>query len=417
MEMTTLTRNRESGFTIVEMAISLLVTVTVLLGVLALFDFSNKLTRVQTNVADMQQSLRTAQYDMVRLARMTGRGGLPLGGLPDGLALSIRNNVAENERITDADSPLVLPGTDVLTIRGIFSSSIYQIDTENPASLELRGPAGAPVDGSLVIQSTTPTGITQDLTYIREAIRPDSEGNPPPPEAILLVSSRDASVYTVVELDPGSSTESADQVTLAFKVTGGEFSAEYGRFSSEGPGVFPTNMTSVAFAGILEEYRFYVREEHAILDDPSSEITSKLSRARTLPGTDVPHRDNVDLRVDIADNIIDLQIALGLDTANGGCTLEANETNCSIFESENGEEDDWLYNDDKPVDLIAFGSSTLHYVRVTTLARTDRPDPKYRAPVIGRLEDHDYTDSQFNEDTGLMFRRRFLQTVIDMRNL
>lgn len=412
MEMTTLTRNREGGFTIVEMAISLLVTVTVLLGVLALFDFSNKLTRVQTNVADMQQSLRTAQYDMVRLARMTGRGGLPLGGLPDGLALSIRNNVAENERITDADSPLVLPGTDVLAIRGIFSSSIYQIDTENPASLELDDPV-APAIGKLIIDSTTPTGITQDLTAIREAIRSGAQ------EAILLVSSRDASVYTVVELHQGTSdAESADQVTLGFQVTGGQFSAEYGRFSSAGPGVFPANMTSVAFAGILEEYRFYVREEHAIPDDPSSEVTSKLARARTYPGTDVPHKDNGDnLSVDIADNIIDLQIALGMDTANGGCTLEANETTCSIFESENGEEDDWLYNDDKPVDLIAFGSSTLHYVRVTTLARTDRPDPKYRAPVIGWLEDHDYTDSQFNEDTGLMFRRRFLQTVIDMRNL
>lgn len=411
MEMTTLTRNRESGFTIVEMAISLLVTVTVLLGVLALFDFSNKLTRVQTNVADMQQSLRTAQYDMVRLARMTGRGGLPMGGLPDGQALSIRNNVAENERVAAPDSPLVLPDTDVLTIRGIFSSSIYQIDTENPASLDLDDPV-APTRGSLIIQSTTPTGITQDLTYIRDAIRSNTQ------EAILLVSSRDASVYTVVELDPGTSAESATEVTVGFQVTGGRFSAEYGRFSSEGPGAFPVNMTSVAFAGILEEYRFYVREEHAILDDPSSEITSKLARARTFPGTDVPYADQDDnLRVDLADNIIDLQIALGLDTANGGCTLEANETTCSIFESENGEEDDWLYNDDKPVDLVAFGSSTLHYVRVTTLARTDRPDPQYRAPVIGRLEDHDYTDSQFNEDTSLMFRRRFLQTVIDMRNL
>jgi hypothetical protein len=414
MEMTTLARPRESGFTIVEMAISLLVTVTVLLGVLALFDFSNKLTRVQTNVADMQQSLRTAQYDMVRLARMTGRGGLPMGSLPDGLAFSIRNNVAENERIGDPDSPLVLPETDVLTIRGIFSSSIYQIDAENPASLTLRGPAGAPIGGSLIIDSATPTGITQDLTAIREAIRLGNErgGNP---EAILLVSSRDASVYTVVKLVPAdSNAASADQVTLAFEVA-----AEYGRFSSEGPGVFPANMTSVAFAGILEEYRFYVREEHAIPDDPSSEITSKLSRARTYPGTNTPYLvgggDN--MQVDIADNIIDLQVAFGMDTANGGCSLEANETTCSIFESPDGEDDDWLYNDGSPADLATFSSAPLHYMRVTTLARTDRPDPKYRAPVIGRLEDHDYTDSRFNEDEDRMFRRRFLQTVIDMRNL
>lgn len=406
METTTLARQRESGFTIAEMAISLLVTVTVLLGVLALFDFSNKLTRVQTNVADMQQSLRTAQYDMVRLARMTGRGGLPMGGLPDGLALSIRNNVADNERIAGPGSPLILPGTDVLTIRGIFSSPIYQINAENPGSLTLDDPA-APTSGSLIIDSATPTGITQDLTAIRKAIQDSAQ------EAILLVSSRDASVYTVVKLDPNTSDGgSADQVILGFEVA-----PEYGRFSSEGPGVFPANMTSVAFAGILEEYRFYVREEHAIPDDPSSEVTSKFARARTYPGTDTPYPGDNNLEVDIADNIIDLQVALGLDTANGGCSLEADEVGCSIFESEDGEDDDWLYNDDQPVDLAAFGSSTLHYVRVTTLARTDRPDPKYRAPVIGRLEDHDYTDSRFNEDVDRMFRRRFLQTVIDMRNL
>lgn len=410
METTTLARKREGGFTIAEMAVSLLVTVTVLLGVLALFDFSNKLTRVQTNVADMQQSLRIAQYDMVRLARMTGRGGLPMGGLPDGLAISVRNNVEENDRIGAGDSPYVLPETDVLAVRGIFNSSIYQINAEN--GLTLIGPAGAPTSGRLVIRSATPTGITQDLTSIRESIRRSI------PEAILMVSSRDASTYTVVELDPGSSSESADEVTVGFQVTGGRFPGQYGRFSSAGPGAYPANMTSVAFAGILEEYRFYVREEYAVPDDRTSEMTSKLSRARTYPGTDVPYADQDDnLRVDVADNIIDLQIALGLDTLKGGCSLEDNETTCSIFEAPNGEEDDWLYNDSQPVDMGSYAIAPLHYVRVTTLARTDRPDPKYRAPLIGRLEDHDYTDSRLNEEADRMFRRRFLQTVIDMRNL
>ena len=40
-----------------------------------LFDFTNKLSRVQTNVSEMQPSLRVSQYDTVRLIRMVGRGG------------------------------------------------------------------------------------------------------------------------------------------------------------------------------------------------------------------------------------------------------------------------------------------------------------------------------------------------------
>ena len=59
---------RSAGFTVMELAVSMLVLVVVLLGMLSLFDFSNRLSHVQTNVADMQQALRIAQQDAVRRA-------------------------------------------------------------------------------------------------------------------------------------------------------------------------------------------------------------------------------------------------------------------------------------------------------------------------------------------------------------
>ena len=73
----------EAGFTIIEMVVALFVMVELILAVLLLFDFSNKLSRVQSNVADMQQSLRVSQYDTVRLVRMVGRGGLPFARAAD----------------------------------------------------------------------------------------------------------------------------------------------------------------------------------------------------------------------------------------------------------------------------------------------------------------------------------------------
>jgi len=83
----------EGGFTVVELTISLAVTVIVLLAVLQLFDFSSKISRVQSNVADMQQTQRVAHYELSKIVRMAGRGGLPAGSMPDGFAVSVRDNV------------------------------------------------------------------------------------------------------------------------------------------------------------------------------------------------------------------------------------------------------------------------------------------------------------------------------------
>src|SRR5436309_14243287 len=103
--------SRQRGFTIIEVTVSLIVTVIVLLGVLALFDFSNKLSRVQTNISEMQQSLRVAQTDAVRMIRMAGRGGLPVGNLPNGTAVAVANNVADGTHVADATSPEIVPGS------------------------------------------------------------------------------------------------------------------------------------------------------------------------------------------------------------------------------------------------------------------------------------------------------------------
>ena len=63
---------------------------------------------------------------------------------------------------------------------------------------------------------------------------------------------------------------------------------------------------------------------------------------------------------------------------------------------------------------------TLRYLRITTMVRTDRPDRGYKAPELGRIEDRDYNDPEhekFNETRERRYRRRRLETVVDMRNL
>jgi type II secretory pathway pseudopilin PulG len=399
---------RQRGFTLVEMAVSLFVTVTVLLGVLALFDFSNKLSRVQTNVADMQQSLRVAQADVMRFIRMAGRGGLPLGnsalGVWTGWAIDVSNNVPDATHIgVDVSTPEVLPGSDVLTVRGVFTSPLYQTNPANPASFALV-PAGAPTGGTITIASTSPTGIPQDLAPLRDAIQ---RGRP---EALLLVSPKGNDVWAVVELDPTTSDVTTDpnQFTVAFKVPGA-----YSKFSPAGPGVFNTEVTTVSFVGILEEYRFYARREFSIPNDQNSDLTPKLARARVYPGTQTPWgADAANWRLDIADNIFEFQVALGFNAS-----LKADEINGALKETADGEGDDWLYNGEAAPKPNDYAAASLAYIRLSTLARTDRRDKNYEAPALVRTEDHSYATSPFNSTNERMYRRRILRTMIDMRNL
>jgi type II secretory pathway pseudopilin PulG len=407
--------NEQKGFTLVELAVSLFVTVSVILGVLMLFDFSNKLSRVQSNVTDMQQSLRGAQYDVTRLIRMAGRGGLPVGTLPNGVALALRDNVPAGSRIGGGtDTPEVVPGSDVLTVRGVFTAPIYQIASADPAAFRLDVQAGVPVGGTLRVRSSTPTGIPQDLRALREAVTENR------PEGLLLVSPQNGDLHAVVELDPAASDVSnPDELRIAFRITGGSHTADYARFSSAGPGTYPPDLTNAAFLGIVEEYRFYIRQDFAVDGNPASDLTPKLSRARVYPGTEAPYEgEEANWRADVADNIVDLQVALGLDTPYAGGTLAANPAGGSIAETADGEDDDWLLNGERAFNPAFLANADLHYVRLNTLARTDRRDKEYQAAALVRIENRAFNaSSPFNSREDRMFRRRLLRTVVDMRNL
>ena len=413
----------QAGFTLAELLVSLLVTTLLLVGVLTALDLNSRVAKVEGNVADMQQSLRIAQNEMVRLVRMAGRGGLLIADpvsspIPNGIALGVRDNVPSNQYMLDGeDNTLILEGTDVLTVRGVFSTPLYQVNPADPAVLTL-SPTNNPTSGTITIQ-TPIRGIQQDLQPLKDRIQDNI------PDALLLVSPLDDSIYAVVQINPGGSTFTADSVTLAFEITGGTLAAQYQALSPGG--TFPTALRNVIHAGLLEEYRFYVREEHAIAGDDSSDLTPKLSRARFYPGSDQPYRDDVtNVRVDVADNILDLQVALGFDSGNGGRMGDDDNSigdDDKVLESANGAADDWLFNgeSDSPDDPVwqTNPSPALQYLRLSTLARTDRRDHDYQAvemPPFIENRAYGVGDKQ-NERTERMFRRRLLQTVIDLRNL
>ena len=426
---------RAEGYSLIELIVSLSITIIVLLGLFQIFEKNTEVARIQTQVSDMQQSLRVAQNEMTRLIRMTGRGGLQAMLDNSGTrllpALSVQDNVPANTlAVTGVPASAVVEGTDVLSIRGVFTAPIYQINNTDPTSFELFDSSGttttdpqSAVSGKILIRNPSPTGIPQNMEPLETAIDDDS------PEALIIASPIDESIYAVVELDFDNSTIDipGSQVTVRFRINGGTHTDAYGELYLSGGGspVLPTALTSVATVGMVEEYRFYVR-------DPDPDPIPSLAMARVYPNTQaVRGGAATDAWLDIADGISELQIALGFDSDLGPPQTDINgdgEIDVVITETDDGEDDDWLFNapgDDPNADpWVPSWDDTvpgrprrprLFYVRLNTVARIQTIERNYAAPQVQRIENSDL--AIINTDAERQFRRNLLQTTIDLRNL
>lgn len=438
---------REAGFTLAEVTVTLILLVEIALAMLLLFDASSKLGKAEMQVADMQQSLRIGQYEIVKMVRMAGRGGLPVANNPQGptspfaanlfagTAIGVRNNVAANQGIiagaapTDPPTPLTNPrvvaGTDVLTIRGVFSNPIYQLNPANPAGFAYNAASG---QGAVTVTSVSPTGVTQafDSTNapgsFADAI---AQGRK---EALILVSPVDDTIYGVAELIPNQSSivtnaDGTQTASLAFTTVSPV--ASLSANGAWGSPATPPTLSNAEFVGILEEYRYYIRDVRAQPTVQTSELNPVLSRARFYAGTNNPWDTNpTNLYQDIAEGVLDLQVALAFDlptpgsnppTPDGVITEGSppSKTDEVLFNSPADDATDPMWN---PVPF-----PQLLWVRVNVLARTNRHDVQYQAPKIVSIEDHVYNTTPAtpwdpNGAYELNMRRRWVQTVVALRN-
>lgn len=435
--------NGAAGFSLVELLVTLLVVAEILIIASLMFDLHNKTARAQNQVADMQQSLRVAQREMVEVIRMAGRGGLvanlPIttpGGAPpiiEGLAIEVQNNVPAGTLIVaDDEETAVVPGTDVLRVRGVFTAPLYQLvssaletgpnlvyapTSDNPATAE---------SGTVVINDPSPSGFPQSLDPLIEAAE-SAQGS-----AMILVSPLSDAVYGVVSLDGivADDEDAPTQVTITFLAENGDATDEY-RTLFPATGNLPDNLTGAAYVGLLEEHVFYIREVRAIPGDAASELMPRLARTRVFPRTDTGMGENTsDHTFDIADNVLDLQIALGYNSSADGEFFTADEIDEMVLvETADGAADDWLFNgagDDPeaapwvgPWSDAGTPQPQLQYVRLATLVRTEGREVQYVSPPIERIEDRVYDEPRVpvGRDPDRAYHRRLLRTVVDLRNL
>ena len=67
---------RSRGFTLIEMIVVTLLLMIAMVGLLAVFDASARINKSESDVADAQGNVRYGIYQMTRVVRMAGSGGL-----------------------------------------------------------------------------------------------------------------------------------------------------------------------------------------------------------------------------------------------------------------------------------------------------------------------------------------------------
>jgi hypothetical protein len=455
---------RQSGFSVLELVIALFIAIEILIAMGLAFDLHNRTARVQLQVADMQQALRIAQWDIARLVRQAGRGGMKLDlehgavyanstTLPriKGRSIEVRNNVTGPDQkisLTDPDSPEALEGTDILILRGCFSNQVFQVDPDTHVVTGLTS--------TLEVPPVSVAGVPQ--AFAGDEI--EGAGG-----TVLMgsyVSSDDWGVATVVGT-PTVNVEGNLQLSLNLDTDSPLNPRDEDPALGDPPNnrVFPTEM-AVTQVCLLEEYRYYIRDYREAAD-AITPLRPRLTRARFEPGTETPFQgDSANYSLDLADQIFDLQVALGLDTDYGGDLeddISVDPNAGTIYEAVADSpapgrgQDDWLYND--PLDAAVVWCDPyetgcnvednpyshhdtdeavdLQFLRITTAARTNRPDVEaggvyvYTAPDFDTrtsgdwLEDHDHDSPpevalDFNSDANRKFRRRTLTTTVDLRS-
>jgi type II secretory pathway pseudopilin PulG len=404
-------RGGELGFTVVELTISLAVTAIVMVVVLTGLEAHSRVARLQVDIADTQQSLRVGHRAVTHVLRMAGRGGLPRT-----LAVRVDHNVPDDTRIGD---DLVEPGTDVLTVRGAVRTPIFRVDSDDPEVFTLgHGTA------QLLVDSVTNSGFVQPLDSLEELVEEDGTV---PPEAVLLTSRTADTIYAVVELqsitfadvlvDIQNQTVPVRRATLTFGLdpTAGRHVEQYLGLSYRG--VFPAELESVLLMTILQEHRFFIRRDHAIPGDEQSPPRLRLCHARMFPGTDEVWGGVESAATEIADNVLDLQVALGVDLDANGLVDEFDDGGAPLAE----DEDEWQGNHEADKDLVEWTTAPLHFVRLTMLAQTRSPDRQYVSPSIDNIEDHAYLEHRLpgtgDDLQARRYRRRSFSSVVDLRNL
>jgi prepilin-type N-terminal cleavage/methylation domain-containing protein len=378
-----------AGFTLIEMIVVTLLLAIAMLGILAVFDASARINKSESELADAQGNVRFGVYQMTRVIRMAGAGGLHVRQAivtktPAGLAGITAGKQYDNVSgvtVTDINSTghPVRNGTDMIEVRGVILSPLYSLLGNgcggcNGASASLAIPdqannAQLPAGLHYNNDDTNRPQFNASMAYTSNV----SAGSP---MFFLVASGEDQSIgcstppafpryplpiYNVALLT-SAATRTANTLTFsALNFTNAQAEQLNGP-DPAGGATTPIRITNLSRGGVLDDIVYFIDDT-----DPQHPALAQGTR----------RGDKFDV-VPIADDVEDMQIAYGID-------LNGDGVDPGISTASGGDEWTPNVNGEAYTDIPSFiqaGTTcpNLHSVMISLLAKSKNPDPNYRAP-------------------------------------
>jgi len=126
-----MSNRRSSGFTLVELLVTMALLALVMISLLNLLDTSTNVSKVEAALADTQENVRFAAYHIMRTARMAGGAEMPFARA-DGTWVTgqVQDDQTGNVSLAGGlfGSVDVAPSSDVLTLRGFFELAPFAVN-------------------------------------------------------------------------------------------------------------------------------------------------------------------------------------------------------------------------------------------------------------------------------------------------
>jgi hypothetical protein len=425
------------GLTLVETLVTLAVLTTVLLGLYALLDSSNRLAKQETNVAEAQQSVRIGISELTRVIRQGRVGGLFVANA----ILPVENNSPGGVFLTDVASNrhYIRRGTDVIGVRGILSGDKYALAT---GDVTCGGSCASTTAMTITIRSTSANGV---VNYPATE-KPSVAGKTRPFYFVVADGSTDVvttstGTYLVPVYYVG--LVQADNTGTWYTYTPGtpatfSFAMDPQDAGAQMMTTGPSSATSLDkpfTCGVADQIRFFVDEGAS--DGSASTLDTHPSLAEALFD---PLSGNWEIQP-LIENVEDFQVAYGVDGINGSPRDQGISPAAFDFSATNV--DEWVGNvanevtatlptTGNPARVEAFIDSSvpsgpsaptpvvaaLRSVMVGLVVKSNDPDFVYDGPGARGFTLLDSTARSFSDpaSTGRAYRRRLQRFAVSLRN-
>jgi Tfp pilus assembly protein PilV len=427
----------QSGISLIETLVVVVVVVIAMLALYGLVDASNKITKQETEVADVQQSARIGVSQLSRIIRQSGVGGLYYANA----VLPITNNSAGGTSLTDISGAahFIRKGTDVIAVRGVLSADRYAL---SPSDVVCSGGCDTTTTMTITIRSTTVRGF---VNFAASATPLLANKTRPFYFAVVDETNQNVTVggstwvvpyYTVGLVTANTSgtwytldtTTTPANPTFTFTMNPADAGArKFNATTSLSP-----SLTLPVRCGAVDEVRFFVDEGAVDASALTVDTHPSLAQATLDPSTG--HYDVETLVEDVED----FQIAYGVDGADG--TTPDGGVSPRAVDTSGENKDEWVGNfagevtDTLPISTAnashsgvdafintsapvgKFAVPALHSVWISLVVKSTDPDFVFDGPGARGIKILDSTAVSFSTATGRPYRRRPLSLAVSLRN-